>query len=837
MAVYQVETESGVYEVETEEIAAQPEKMVGSIFGKVPESGYQSGERNILGNIVDRPGAAIRSAIQGKGYTKGAVNPSAVPTFQDLALKSYHEGAGRIAENIPEGLGRKAFEGVATIGGMIPSAVGMAADIVTNPADLLGTIIPATKPAQAAGRAIMSTKAGQSLKEIATMPIEQIGRPTAEQLGAKVSKTVKEGIEKAVRPSVIGKRTATQQETYFKKAESAVKDVLDNKPNLEIVDRNGNLSVGKNPESLNEALQAVGQTRENIFETYSPMIKRASAAGEVVDGNAIAGKLRSFAAQENIQLSNPGLAKYADDVATRWEGKTIPLDVAEQTAKDFNAMLKQKYQQGKISGADVSSAHVDDMVVRMLRNEIADKAGVGDLKRRYGALAELEGDLAKRAIVAGRQNPVGLVDSIANISSGSDIAGGVMLSIMTGNPAYMGFAAKGIAAKVAGNFIKTANSPDANIAKMFKSVEKLRKIPTRKIITPAEVSDSPIPFGRGTVQEADFKEAMPKRTEIGFRNKPALPRPAGEGLQVTKKLTPIPSRESTSTVPVKGKTPITSLKEKLKSEKGEALISRETPIPANKLTPDEQPVAEWIKKHGDDEEGFVKSNKIAYHGTDAEFNVFDEKKIGSKNDLGFFGKGIYFSEDAGEAKSYGKNIIEANLNLKKPFDLRTKSNYLVAQQMEMVEKLSSIEELVKKEVNSENGKITLGEVANIINEVKNKAKISEHGNGGFVAEYKQPKGFELQKQAETKEDAIYLLAGDVLKYKGIKLPDPSVMPRHLFGSENFSDILKKNGFDSVRAENEIVVFSPSQIKTSSDLRTLYRQVKEKTGTPIKSRKD
>ncbi len=475
MATYQIETEGGVYEIETEQPS---EKMVGSVFGKVPESEYNKGARNILGNVFERPGAAIRSAIQGKGYTAGAINPTNVPTFQELAIKGSQ-------------ITKSPTANVAL--GMIPSALGLAADIATNPADVLSAIIPATKPVQAIGRAIASTKAGKALSDIATMPIEQIGLPTAEQLSAKVSKTVKEGIEKAVRPSVIGKRTSTQQESYFKKAESAVKDVLDNKHNLEIVDRSGNLSVGKNPESLNEALQAIGQTRENIFDVYSPMIKQASDSGSVVDGNAIATKLKSFALQENIQLSNPSLAKYADDVSTRWEGKQIPLEVAEQTAKDFNAMLKQKYQQGRMSGADVSSAHVDDIVVRMLRNEIADKAGVGDLKKRYGALAELEGDLAKRAIVAGRQNPVGLIESIANISSGSDIAGGVVLSLMTSNPAYMGFAVKGIASKIAGNLIKNANSPDVNIAKMFKNVEKLRGLQTRDIPSYVPTKKTPIP--------------------------------------------------------------------------------------------------------------------------------------------------------------------------------------------------------------------------------------------------------------------------------------------------------------------------------------------------------
>jgi hypothetical protein len=124
-------------------------------------------------------------------------------------------------------------------------------------------------------------------------------------------------------------------------------------------------------------------------------------------------------------------------------------------------------------------------------------------------LAELEGDLAKRAIVAGRQNKVGLVDSIASIESGADIAGAVAMSAFTGNPMWLGLAVRGIGAKAAGSIIKGINSPDANIARMFKNVEKLRAIPTRKIITPTEAVERPI-MGRGAVSEANIvpEEAM-----------------------------------------------------------------------------------------------------------------------------------------------------------------------------------------------------------------------------------------------------------------------------------------------------------------------------------------
>ncbi len=604
MPTYQIVTDGGVYEIETEE----PKQIDRTSLE------YQAS--------VDPKALALQEMSKGKFIPQMAKAMYEGLPFGKRVISAM-PNAEEIKRNIamtPEAQGFKAGAGkfVGEIAAMAPAIAGAEALI---PAKLLassvgvgaqrgGQVLSEDKGIpQAIGEAALAgglTFAGGKALEGAgryiarKIPAQILNplRPAEEEISKETTKVIKEGIEKAVRPSVIGKRTANQQETYFKKAESAVNDVLDNKQNLEIIDRNGNLSVGKNPENLNEALQAVGQTKEGIFEKYSPMIKKASDAGEVVDGNAIASKLKNFAAQKNVQLSNPNLAKYAEDVATRWDGQKIPLEVAEQTAKDFNAMLKQKYQQGKISGADVSSAHVDDMVVRMLRNEIADKAGVGDLKRRYGALAELEGDLAKRVIVAGRQNPIGLIESVANISSGSDIAGGVMLSIMTQNPAYLGFAAKGIAAKVAGNLVKNANSPDANIAKMFKNVEKLRKIPTRSTLVSAEeVSKRPFQ-SKGAVSEAMFKEnvkgniGLERPSEIGFQRRPGLPNLPAEGVYRgrTKPIITPASGAGEAVIPM-GQKPLTIeqggqsfLKRPEVIEQGETIIKPKRAIPSRAST-------------------------------------------------------------------------------------------------------------------------------------------------------------------------------------------------------------------------------------------------------------
>jgi len=67
------------------------------------------------------------------------------------------------------------------------------------------------------------------------------------------------------------------------------------------------------------------------------------------------------------------------------------------------------------------------------------------------------------------------------------------------------------------------------------------------------------------------------------------------------------------------------------------------------------------------EEQFVKGQGTpVYHGTNNTFTDFDSKKIGSR-DSGWFGKGFYFAGTKGEAGTYGKNIMEARLTMKKPF--------------------------------------------------------------------------------------------------------------------------------------------------------------------------
>ena len=67
---------------------------------------------------------------------------------------------------------------------------------------------------------------------------------------------------------------------------------------------------------------------------------------------------------------------------------------------------------------------------------------------------------------------------------------------------------------------------------------------------------------------------------------------------------------------------------------------------------------------------------VVYHGTNAEFYVFEKSKRGSNTDNGIFGKGFYLSKNLKTAQSYGAKIIDVYINIINPFrvnDFKSKS--------------------------------------------------------------------------------------------------------------------------------------------------------------------
>jgi len=128
-----------------------------------PLTEYKTGNvGDWFNNIFVRPGAGVRSAIQGGSFMGGFNDPNSTPTFQQLALEKFAPKTDSVLTNY--------------IGGTVPSAVGLAADIATNPADLLLALV-GKAPVKGTGTTLESliadSKAGQTLGRMANAEINK----------------------------------------------------------------------------------------------------------------------------------------------------------------------------------------------------------------------------------------------------------------------------------------------------------------------------------------------------------------------------------------------------------------------------------------------------------------------------------------------------------------------------------------------------------------------------------------------------------------------------------------------------------------------------------------
>lgn len=97
-------------------------------------------------------------------------------------------------------------------------------------------------------------------------------------------------------------------------------------------------------------------------------------------------------------------------------------------------------------------------------------------------------------------------------------------------------------------------------------------------------------------------------------------------------------------------------------------------------------LTEEAKKYDTLEEFIKAQGEPIYHGTNADFEVFDKNKIGSQTDIGLFGKGFYFGNTESFAKiapmgKSPKNIMEVYPTSRNLFD---------------ISKIKSIEEMANK---------------------------------------------------------------------------------------------------------------------------------------------
>lgn len=285
----------------------------------------------------------------------------------------------------------------------------------------------------------------------------------------QIKKTVRSGIEKAIRPSVSGKGTFAKTEAYFKKAQSAVESIIKNKGILRLTDDMGDVAQTL-PKSLNQFSEAVGQTKAAIYSQYDDLAIAAGKQGVNVKLQPIARELRAISQNKNVRVWSPEIAKYADDLSTELSKiKMYSATDAQEAIQMVNSRLKPFYNNPTYEAA--SKAYIDSLAVNHIRRAL-DKAVTKStgkqysaLKKEYGALKEIEKDITRRAVVDARKNVKGLID-MSDIFSGSQVVSGIMHM----NPATVG---AGVSAKMIASLQKVRNDPNKIVKAMFDDTAKL----------------------------------------------------------------------------------------------------------------------------------------------------------------------------------------------------------------------------------------------------------------------------------------------------------------------------------------------------------------------------
>ena len=438
---------------------AAPEPAIGDMTRTIAPLQSAAAEiKNPIGRFaasipaaaVDIATAPFRAVDEGVNEASKLVNTglSKIPGLGGLAGKSWRGGLEQIKEAIPGD-------------NIVSQNLRTGVDIAGSPSSYMGMGV-AKKLAVGAGDELANLTKAAQLEGAASYSKGLENTAALERLGSKLDKTIETGINKGLKPTVVGKKTLPRYEQFFDNANEAVKTIAANKDKINILDENGEKVL--HPRTASEMAQAVDQAKNVIYKQYHDLAVQAGDNGAQFNAQPVIDELTKFASADNKKLP-PQTRKYAEELIaeiSELHGQTP--DVIEERIKDLNSSLAGFYE-GRTNKA---IARIDASVAQKMReeldNNILNSAGEGyqELKNKYGALKSIEKEVNHRAIVNARKANKGVLD-MTDVFTGGDLAAGVL----TMNPALI---AKGAVGRGIKEVWSAMNNPENKIRDMFKKV-------------------------------------------------------------------------------------------------------------------------------------------------------------------------------------------------------------------------------------------------------------------------------------------------------------------------------------------------------------------------------
>lgn len=293
------------------------------------------------------------------------------------------------------------------------------------------------------------------------------GTPLEDQV-ANLDATIKKGIDKGVKPTVVGKRTLGKRDAFYEKSTNAIKTIADLKDQLKITDPITGEAIDGAPKSVAQGAQATDQGLKLIWKQSENLMKEAGKEGASFDASPTIKTLTEMS--KNIGHS-PEIRKYAKSLIPEIkELNGQNPEVVAQRIAELNKSL-EGYYKGNVSNAraTVDAAAAAEMRKAMDASieKVLEGAGNQTLRNQYGELKALDKEMQHRATVVGRQAPKSLFGGITDVGAISELVRGLVR--MSPADLASSFAIKGL-----GEYIKKLNSPDANVAKMFDAAYKVK---------------------------------------------------------------------------------------------------------------------------------------------------------------------------------------------------------------------------------------------------------------------------------------------------------------------------------------------------------------------------
>jgi hypothetical protein len=198
-------------------------------------------------------------------------------------------------------------------------------------------------------------------------------------------------------------------------------------------------SLGLKVTNLDEANQAVGQAKRDVWKEYQGNhLQPGKDSGLTIDGNKIADAMEGTI-NKRFETQNPHAAQAIRDLADQYR-RPLPVAEAEDFLQGANNDLASYYAKNKVSQRTASLDPVKGHVVaeaNTLRSELYKTldgltgSDAAALKKRYGSLNTLEDVINRRINVAERAAPESLIEQIGKIQAGIGMAKGAAKVILS----------------------------------------------------------------------------------------------------------------------------------------------------------------------------------------------------------------------------------------------------------------------------------------------------------------------------------------------------------------------------------------------------------------------